>query len=158
MMPAPKDELLEGHHSLPTASQPRVRIPLVSPTGLSNAMPRPKSPRHPDRKGFSAGPGLLAAEHFHNTASDKQHQVPPPVTDERQEARGRRTRSRDRIGHFGRAVTLPTLSFRNACRRVLLSRRDSPESLPRKWDQWHRMVSEDVFGGLFGNQYMWVVA
>jgi hypothetical protein len=106
MVPAPKDDLLEGHHSFPTVSQPRVRIPLVSPTGLSNAMPRPKSPRHPDRKGFSTGPGLLAAEHFHNTSSEK-HQVPPLVTDESQargtderQARGRRTRSRDRIGRF----------------------------------------------------------
>jgi hypothetical protein len=110
MVPVPKDDLLEGNHdSFPTtaSSQPRARTPLlVSPTGLSNAMPRPKSPRHPDRKGFSAGPGLLAAEHFHNTASEKQHQgvtLPAPVTttttDERQ-ARGRRTRSRDRIGRF----------------------------------------------------------
>jgi hypothetical protein len=96
MVPVPKDDVLEGHHF--PVSQPRSRVPLVSPTGLSNAMPRPKSPRHPDRKGFSTGPGLLAAEHFHNTASEK-HQVPPPVTEEKQ-PRARRTRSRDRIGRF----------------------------------------------------------
>jgi hypothetical protein len=109
MVPAPKDALMGGHHNF---SQPTVRVPLVSPTGLSNAMPRPKSPRHPDRKSFSTGPGLFAAEHFHNTSSERQQAPPvtPPnnATDERQ-SRGCRTRSRDRIGQGGCNIRTPDI-------------------------------------------------
>lgn len=104
MVPAPKDELLESHHNFPVSQPGHLHgIPLVSPTGLSNSMPRPKSPRHPDRKGFSTGPGLLAAEHFHNTASEKEQ-----VTPERK-SHGRRTRSRDRIGRFEKGCNIDVI-------------------------------------------------
>lgn len=89
---APKDVLSMDSHHLP-----------LSPTGLTHAMPRPKSPRtrRPDR--FSSG--FLAAEHFHNVVpaseekkSPRQKQIPQP--DLPQQSSQRRRRSREGVGRF----------------------------------------------------------
>jgi hypothetical protein len=117
-------------------------------------MPRPKSPRIRTGKVFRwTGPVLGK---FHNTASDTQHQVPPPVTDERQ-ARGRRTRSRDRIGQFQEGCNMGTRYPSETLADVYCGRRDGQ----RGAQEMGPVAQDGLRGcvrGLGWNQYMWVVA
>jgi hypothetical protein len=160
MVPAPKmDDVLDNsvRFSQPPRTIPQVHFnPLVSPTGLSHAMPRPKSPRHPGRKCFSTGPGLLSAQHFHNTASEKQQVPAVPVTEEKlqheheeqqqqQYPRNSRTRSRDRIGKFQevpqRLQPCTTQSARQSSREF--ARRVKPVAQ----DSFRGCVRESIYVG-----------
>jgi hypothetical protein len=164
MVPAPQmnDEGLD--HNFPY-SQPRTSlhahvIPLVSPTGLSHSMPRPKSPRYPDRKGFSTGPGLLSAQYFHNTASENQQVPPVLVTEERmqheheqqqgqQYPRNSRTRSRDRIGRFQEGCNVETPERMETCttQSARQSREFARRVKPVAQDSFRGCVRESIYVG-----------